>query len=102
MEELDKLPDVEIHSSASERCGGTHQSIGGIGGGICWDPCWKGPYTTADLKKAKASPERVLGHELGHAAGYEDPLNVMVNENPLAFEWGEPLRYVNPWKLFGL
>lgn len=39
-----------------------------------------------------ASVEQMLAHEIGHALGYPDPVNVWVNENPVAGELDMLLR----------
>jgi len=54
-----------------------------------WDPCEKKPYTSALFTHERASPKRVLAHELGHAYGYDDPGNIYVVENPIAIEFLE-------------
>jgi len=67
---------------------------------IIVDPDYRPIYDTPQGYSSFTLP-RIIGHELGHAAtGAEDPrrgeaepgLNVLLNENPLAQELGEPLR----------
>ena len=53
------------------------------------------------IKMVRASPERVLAHELGHAFGDKDDgpnrmNNVERNENPVARDLGQPARVTYP------
>jgi hypothetical protein len=75
----------------------------------CYDPSTREVIVDPDYRPIFDTPRgystfslpRILGHELGHAAtGAKDPprgntepgLNVLLNENPIAQELGEPLR----------
>jgi len=100
LRELDNLPDYHVYPSSSTLCHGMHTEIGGVGGAICWDPCWEFPFRTFGGKEAKGSPPRSLAHEMGHAAGYDDWGNIMINENPISSEWGESWRILTFFDLF--
>ena len=112
MDLLDKIsgppinPPEELAGDARCPQGGSYRGKYPIGG-VCWDP-----RVCADINveyhlfipvvfffikidlpfdiKVCTSPDCVLAHELGHAAGYEDPENIEIWENPICRELGYP------------
>jgi RHS repeat-associated protein len=64
---------------------------------IIVDPSFN-PKIETTMGRTPASSERILGHEMGHAAtgacdcGIEPGVNAILNENPVATELGQPPR----------